>query len=662
MKRIVINKPQNKKCEICQKDISLYSFASHLKFSHQLTSDEYALKYGEFRKPKRQRSLNRDIKQIKCGICEKTIPSVGMFTHLRDTHNITPDDYVNLYEEYRPSKLREKEYKNRLSVVSKEEKQQCIICNKEFASGNLLGGHIKREHLITKKEYVLKHIFKGMHPKCECGCGKNVKILYYFPYKVDYVSGHNKNPMLENRHTQETKMKMSVKAIERIEKGIGKTIDTEPELRFKSILDKFQIEYVHPCKINLGNRMATVDFYIPEKDVLVEIDGEYWHPEKLENLNFYILPNVISDKQKEVLDNMIRIRSLDLDKYESLTTKEELLNCILGVSNSNYTYNLTYTQPVINKEYFQVCLDKKGKNYLKSNVWLLLKFVRLFQPNLPYPDLEENLNDIIDKISNYDFSKVYNPFTNEFSNNTSTVGHNYLKHHFHSYWKSKFNGNPSPVEAWLDDKLMKEVIEYRIGCNNTGEVFDFSFRQLVKGLSARRISISFFKPVLAASIYKHYLGVKSNPVVLDPCCGFGGRLLGFKSIYPNGTYVGCEPNIETYNELLYLKENANWNNVKIFNCKFKDYKTDINYDLIFTSIPYYDLEVYINDVNYESFDEWKNSFIKSIERYSGKNCYINAPEDLCMKLGWNNVDSYILSNRSHFDKGDGDKKEWIVKL
>ena len=70
---------------------------------------------------------------------------------------------------------------------------------------------------------------------------------------------------------------------------------------------------------------------------------------------------------------------------------------------------------------------------------------------------------------------------------------------------------------------MQEVIDYRIGLNNSDDIFDFSLHQLIRGLSARRITTSFFKPLLAASIYKHFIGNEVlNPVVFDPCCGFGG--------------------------------------------------------------------------------------------------------------------------------------------
>ena len=276
--------------------------------------------------------------------------------------------------------------------------------------------------------------------------------------------------------------------------------------------------------------------------------------------------------------------------------------------------------------------------------------------------MEESLIDVINKISKYDLSTIYDPIKKEFSNKGSTLGHNYLKYHFDSYWSSRFNKNKSPKEAWLDDKIMSEVIEYRIGCNDSNEIFDFSLQQMIRGLSARRITISFFKPLLAASIYKHYLGNKRNPIVLDPCCGFGARLLAFKSLYPDGTYVGCEPNIETYHELLQLVKDANWRDVYINNCKFEDFIDNRTFDFVFTSIPYYDLEVYSNNTEYVSFDDWVNKFIKSFNRYGDKNCYINCPSELANTLNWTNVDNYVVSNTTHFNKTNNEKREVIIKL
>ena len=217
-KRIVVNKPNLKTCDICKTDISLYSFSGHIKWSHNLTSDEYAKMYGEFRKIKVIPKQKRKIKKIICQLCKKEFSSVGLYTHLRDSHNITTDEYALKFGEYRPEKLRQIEYNNRLNNIDEIDKQECIICKKQFASGILLGYHIKNDHELTKLDYILNYIFNGHHPECKCGCGKKVKILNYYPYKVDYVSGHNSNPMLGKKHSEKSKLLMSVSAKERIKK------------------------------------------------------------------------------------------------------------------------------------------------------------------------------------------------------------------------------------------------------------------------------------------------------------------------------------------------------------------------------------------------------------------------------------------------------------
>jgi hypothetical protein len=671
--RTVINKPSNVACAICQKEVSLYSLSSHIKYAHSLTSDEYAAQYGEFRKPKRP-PTNRDIKVVECGICGKSMSSVGMFTHLRDTHQTTPDLYVIDHGEYRPSKLRVMSYADRVETVSDDEKQTCVLCGRIFASGNILGGHIKRDHMMTKKDYIINHVLKGVRPLCKCGCGRKTRLLRCPPYHTDYISGHNSagsgNSMFGKHFSPESRKKMSLSAVNRMENYVGKKIDTKPELDFKSVLDRLGIEYVHPYSVDMGDRFASVDFFLPEKDLLVEIDGEYWHPKVMENLNFHRLPNVISDRQRDNrLHNLARLRENDIPEFiECASNKESALEHLIKLApTSRVPSSISYNQVIISKDYFKSCYDNGKEDYVKSNAPLILRFIRLFHPEFPYPHLSENIHDVIHGISTYDLSGIYSEATNEFQNNIFALGHNYLKHHFRSYWGSRFTDNISPIQAWSNDKIMQEVINYRIGLNKSREIHDLSLYQIIKGMFSRRIGVSFFKPLLAAAIYKHYLGSNPAPVVLDPCCGFGGRLLGFKSMYPMGTYIGCEPNPETFAELQQLVIDARWTNVQIFNCKFEDFvHSGTEFDLMFTSIPYYDAEIYSRSVSYESFDQWHRTFIRSIESFSpAKTKLINVPHDVATRLKWNNVSSYISSQRTHFDKrknGNRDKRELLVQL
>jgi hypothetical protein len=105
----------------------------------------------------------------------------------------------------------------------------------------------------------------------------------------------------------------------------------------------------------------------------------------------------------------------------------------------------------------------------------------------------------------------------------------------------------------------------------------------------------------------------------------------------------------------------NLTDVRIYNCKFEDYRDTKVVDLTFTSIPYFDLELYSNCIHYDSFDQWKSLFIESLK--SCKNCYINCNKDLSTILGWNNnIEYYLKSNTTHFEKTDEFKLEPIVKL
>ena len=399
------------------------------------------------------------------------------------------------------------------------------------------------------------------------------------------------------------------------------------------------------------------DMLIENKNIIIEIDGDFWHPSNLNNLTITQLNSVINDKQKidlisKSIYKLYKIHISNLPK--NINLKEIISNSYIP------DYSITYKQKIMNKEYFKKYIDKKGKNKLKKYISLLLKFIREFQPDFPIIPTNENIDNIIKKIQNYDLSKILINNNTIFRNNCSNVGVNYLKSHHKSYWNSSYKGKLTPVEAWRDDKIMKKIIEYRIGINNSNEIFDFSLHQLIRGLSARRYTISFFKPLVASAIYKYFLGNIISPVVIDPCAGFGGRMIGFKAIYPKGTYIGIEPNIETYNELVKLSKN--FTNIKLYNCKLEDYTDSKKCDLTFTSIPYFDLETYSNSIKYKNINNWQNTFIEELKT-SYNNLIINLPIELEYLFSDFNYNKYFLQNNtSHFDKNKNKKSELILDL
>jgi len=78
---------------------------------------------------------------------------------------------------------------------------------------------------------------------------------------------------------------------------------SKAEIVFKDYLDKYEIEYIHQYKYLLG----ISDFYLPNKNLIIECDGKYWHSfehakqkdikkrEWLQNNNYNVL--VLSSEQ-----------------------------------------------------------------------------------------------------------------------------------------------------------------------------------------------------------------------------------------------------------------------------------------------------------------------------------------------------------------------------
>lgn len=112
------------------------------------------------------------------------------------------------------------------------------------------------------------------------------------------------------------------------------------------------------------------------------------------------------------------------------------------------------------------------------------------------------------------------------------------------------------------------------------------------------------------------IGLNSTSRFLDPCAGWGGRLIGASVTV--GSYTGYEPSTRTHSGLLRLQE---------FIAPLKpDFRAEVHcqpyedstereafYDFAMTSPPYFDTEQYADEdtqssVRYPTFDEWCDGF------------------------------------------------------
>lgn len=139
-----------------------------------------------------------------------------------------------------------------------------------------------------------------------------------------------------------------------------------------------------------------------------------------------------------------------------------------------------------------------------------------------------------------------------------------------------------------------------------------------------------FRPGLLVGMIKHLkeqfdLEVK---LVLDPCSGWGDRLIG--AIAAGVNYIGVDPNpclVDGYQAI--IDRFADGGEYKMIKSEIQTAQLDCNPDLVFTSPPYFDLEVYPGSTA-GSLDMWINDFLYPML----KKCYdvLNPGGVQCMVI------------------------------
>lgn len=207
-----------------------------------------------------------------------------------------------------------------------------------------------------------------------------------------------------------------------------------------------------------------------------------------------------------------------------------------------------------------------------------------------------------------------------------------IKHFSQHYYHSHHDGYLPVSAAW-------ELGNHSVLNNALKRLWDESYtknsnhsRLNIKGLIARInkdykdfSGVSIFKPWVARHIYKSLVG--SSGTIVDPCMGWGGRLLGcFESMYE---YKGSDLNsnvIAAHGQLFDFVKNS------ISKAQFSqsDATSDVlpDGDLLFTSPPYDTTEYYyglkpsinINEIFNNIFGNFKGIIALNIPHRSVSDC------------------------------------------
>jgi hypothetical protein len=176
-------------------------------------------------------------------------------------------------------------------------------------------------------------------------------------------------------------------------------------------------------------------------------------------------------------------------------------------------------------------------------------------------------------------------------------------------------GNRIVLFKALEKIWNKEIVNIYLLVRTIGKDFkDFS-------------PVSVFKPWVAATVYDKYL--PKGGIIIDPCMGWGGRLLG--CVNRNIQYIGYDLNPNSINSHNDLAKFINFTNCT-FLCADSSSCDIPDGDLLFTSPPYDNCELY-HGIN--SSETKTEPILDNIFRKFNKTIVLNVPKrqkELCIEV------------------------------
>jgi hypothetical protein len=134
-------------------------------------------------------------------------------------------------------------------------------------------------------------------------------------------------------------------------------------------------------------------------------------------------------------------------------------------------------------------------------------------------------------------------------------------------------------------------------------------------------NVTKYRTITSKAIVQ-YFGAKR---VLDPCSGWGGRMLGTLAAGKDTYYCGCEPDPNTSEGLLNILSDkaipeSDSDRADIWNEPVEkvllSLQQEEKYDMILTSPPYFNLEQYTSGeqstTKYPTWDEWVDKWLKPV--------------------------------------------------
>jgi len=246
----------------------------------------------------------------------------------------------------------------------------------------------------------------------------------------------------------------------------------------------------------------------------------------------------------------------------------------------------------------------------------------------------------------------------------SRPGHKLLDHHMPHFWDVT-NYKGKSVRSLITQESIEKALITNISMHSTPYKSEIRRMLLMTGGLG---NVTKYRTVTAKSIVKFY-GAKK---VLDPCIGWGGRMLG--ALAAGAQYVGCEPDPKTVKGLCGILEDLPDDVKKGATIIGEPAEIGLGagagasgpFDMILTSPPYFNLEVYTggdqSTGRHATWELWTDNWLKPIIlqclallREGGMSCWsvknfktdkayplADVVKDIHKKAGWELVKTIVM--------------------
>ena len=201
------------------------------------------------------------------------------------------------------------------------------------------------------------------------------------------------------------------------------------------------------------------------------------------------------------------------------------------------------------------------------------------------------------------------------ANARTRTGSKILDHFMpHIFDVQNFKGHS--IRNMINKENMVKALLTNVSMHSTP--YKSELRRMLTQFCGGKNSITKYKPIVAKAIVSLFNAKR----VLDPCIGWGGRMLGSLAAGTDTVYVGCEPDLNTFKGLENIMNDLQLpsNRVTLLNlpaeAAFEQIGEMGKFDMVLTSPPYYNLEIYTSGEqslqNFPTWESWVELWLKPV--------------------------------------------------